>query len=93
MCARAIPKIGQNIEVAKFRSRRISNLKISKAQNIENARYRITLYRMAKYRPRKISNAKYRVVKYQKQNILVAKYRTQIIEGTKYRKKIEQTKY
>ena len=81
----------QNIEVAKYRSR-----KISKSQNIEVAKYLI-----AKYRSRKISKsqnievAKYRIAKYRtrkisnKQNIVLQNIEKQNIENAKYRR----TKY
>ena len=68
-------------------------------QNIESAKCQIAEYRMAKYRPRKMStdniwNTKYLVLKYRTQYIEEAKYRTQIIEGAKYRKaKDRKTKH
>ena len=65
----------KNIDVAKYRSGKISKDKISKWQNIERqnievAKYRIQNIEVAKYRTQNIE-----VVKYRKKNIEVAKYR------------------
>ena len=87
----------QNIEVAKYRNRRISKSQNIESQNIEHAKYWITKISYCIISKSKISktenidgqNIERRNIDGQnieRQNIEVAKYRTQFIEIAKYRK-------